>query len=203
MTSVPWVWSWHTIQLYNSLSVKKWTGVICVTVQVVVFIAVWVGERVELPEQQWLLQDPLDGFDQVRLQSGGMLLSGVPLGQESLEIWVGFRWVSRNMIACSFCSEGKGTQTDTGRRLEKTPSHKEVATKVSVRAATKAVNAELNCPFKCFQGSYTCWPIDFQDFPWLFTKFPWPNWNLGKNMNNLENVVYRERTPAYFLSVFL
>ncbi|TNN59059.1 hypothetical protein EYF80_030693 [Liparis tanakae] len=32
--------------------------------EVVVFVAVRVGERVELPEQQGVLQDPLDGFDQ-------------------------------------------------------------------------------------------------------------------------------------------
>lgn len=60
------------------------------TVQVVVLFAVGVGERVELPQQQRVLQDPLDGFDQVRLQRGGVLLPGVPLRQEGLELWIGF-----------------------------------------------------------------------------------------------------------------
>lgn len=40
------------------------------TVQVVVLLTVGVGEGVELPQQQRVLQDPLDGFDQVRLQRG-------------------------------------------------------------------------------------------------------------------------------------
>lgn len=57
-------------------------------------LAVRVSERVELLQQQRVLQDSLDGFDQVGLQSGRMLLSGVPLGQEGLEIGVGFCWES-------------------------------------------------------------------------------------------------------------
>lgn len=69
------------------------------TIQVVVLLAVGVSEGVELLQQQRVLQDSLDGFDQVRLQSGRMLLSGVSLGQEGLEIGVGFCWKSRNISA--------------------------------------------------------------------------------------------------------
>lgn len=67
------------------------------TIQVVVLLAVRVSQGVELLQQQRVLQNSLDGFDQVRLQSGRVLLSGVPLGQEGLEIGVGFRWKSRNI----------------------------------------------------------------------------------------------------------
>jgi len=38
-------------------------------------------------------------------------------------------------------------------------------------------------------------------FPWLLTKFPRPNWNLGIDMKNVENVAYW--LPVYILSVFL
>lgn len=69
------------------------------TIQVVVLFAVRVSEGVELLQQQRVLQNSLDGFDQVRLQSGRMLLSGVSLGQEGLEIGVGFCWKSRNISA--------------------------------------------------------------------------------------------------------
>lgn len=49
------------------------------TVQVVVLLAVRVGQGVELPQQQGVLQHPLDGLDQVRLQGGRVLLLGVTL----------------------------------------------------------------------------------------------------------------------------
>jgi len=66
---------------------------------------------------------------------------------------------------------------------------------------------QVNCLNKYVQGSYTFWPMDFHDFsttfPWLLTKFPWPNWNLGIYMNIFENVAYWEHMPAYILSVFL
>lgn len=62
-------------------------------------LAVRVSEGVELLQQQRVLQNPLDGFDQVRLQGGRMLLPGVSLGQEGLEIRVGFRWKRRNISA--------------------------------------------------------------------------------------------------------
>ena len=84
------------------------------TVQVVVLLAVGVREREELSEQQRVLQDPLDGFDQVRLQSGRVLLSGVSLSQESFEIWIRLCWRSRNMSIRHFVKGGKETQTDTG-----------------------------------------------------------------------------------------
>lgn len=67
------------------------------TVQVVVLLAVRVGEGVELLQQQRVFQNPLDGFDQVRLQGGRVLLSGVSLGQEGLELGVGFCWKSRDI----------------------------------------------------------------------------------------------------------
>ena len=40
------------------------------TIQMVMFLTVRISERVELLQQQRVLQDPLDGFDQVRLQRG-------------------------------------------------------------------------------------------------------------------------------------
>lgn len=67
------------------------------TIQVVVLLAVRVGEGVELLQQQRVFQNPLDGFDQVRLQGGRVLLSGVSLGQEGLELGVGFCWKSRDI----------------------------------------------------------------------------------------------------------
>lgn len=67
------------------------------TIQVVVLLAVRVSEGVELLQQQGVFQNPLDGLDQVRLQGGRVLLSGVPLGQEGLEIGVGFGWKSRDI----------------------------------------------------------------------------------------------------------
>lgn len=67
------------------------------TVQVVVLLAVRVSEGVELLQQQGVLQNSLDGFDQVRLQGGRVLLSGVSLGQEGLETGVGFRWKGRDI----------------------------------------------------------------------------------------------------------
>lgn len=78
------------------------------TVQVVVFLTLRVREGVQLLQQQGVLQDPLDGFDQVRLQRGWMLLSGVSLSQESLEIWVGLCWRSRNVSIHSFSHRGQG-----------------------------------------------------------------------------------------------
>ena len=60
------------------------------TVQVVVLLAVWVCERIQFLEQEGILQHPLDGFDQVGFQGGGVLLLGVALFQEGLEIGIGF-----------------------------------------------------------------------------------------------------------------
>ena len=58
----------------------------------VVLLALGVGEGVELPEQQGVLQDPLDGLDKVGLQGVRVLLLGVTLIQEGLEVCVRFGW---------------------------------------------------------------------------------------------------------------
>lgn len=55
------------------------------TIQVVVFLALCVCQSKELLQQQWVLEDPLDGLDEVRLQSGGVLLFRVLGIQERLE----------------------------------------------------------------------------------------------------------------------
>lgn len=46
---------------------------------------VHVGESKELLEQEGVFEDPLDGFDEVRFQRGGMLPAGVLGIQERLE----------------------------------------------------------------------------------------------------------------------
>lgn len=53
------------------------------TSEVVVLFTVSVSERHQLPEQQRVFEDPLNRFDQVRLQGGGVLLGGV-LGVKEL-----------------------------------------------------------------------------------------------------------------------
>lgn len=55
-------------------------------------LAVGVGERDQLPEQQGVLEHPLHRFDQVGLQGGGVLLGGVPGIQEFLEGLIGLGW---------------------------------------------------------------------------------------------------------------
>ena len=55
------------------------------TIQVVVLLAVRVGEGVQLPQQQGVLEDPLDGLDQVGLQGGRVLLGRVPRVQKLLK----------------------------------------------------------------------------------------------------------------------
>lgn len=62
------------------------------TCEVVVLLAVAVGEGDQLPEQQGVLEHPLHRFDQVGLQGGGVLLGGVPGIQEFLEGLVGLGW---------------------------------------------------------------------------------------------------------------
>lgn len=64
----------------------------CLTIQVVVLLTVWVCKRVELLQQEGVLQHPLDGFDKVWLQGVRVLLFGVALIQEGLEIGIGFGW---------------------------------------------------------------------------------------------------------------
>lgn len=53
--------------------------------QVVVLLTVVVRQGHQLPEQQWVLEHPLHGLDEVGLQRGRVLLSGVPGIQEGLE----------------------------------------------------------------------------------------------------------------------
>ena len=55
------------------------------TCQVCVLGALGVGQRHQLSEQQRVLQDSLDGFDQVRLQGGRVLIGRIPRFQEVLE----------------------------------------------------------------------------------------------------------------------
>lgn len=62
------------------------------TCEVVVLLAVAVGERDQFPEQQGVLEHPLHRFNQVGLQGGGVLLGGVPGTQEFLEGLVGLGW---------------------------------------------------------------------------------------------------------------
>lgn len=44
----------------------------------------------EFSQQEGVLENPLDGLDQVRLQSGGVLLLGVALIQKGFEGWIVF-----------------------------------------------------------------------------------------------------------------
>lgn len=60
------------------------------TCQVVVLLALVVGQGHELPEQQRVLEHSLDGLDEVGLQGGGVLLGGIPRIQEGLEGRIGF-----------------------------------------------------------------------------------------------------------------
>lgn len=62
------------------------------TCEVVVLLAVAVGERHQFPEQQGVLEHPLHRFNQVGLQGGGVLLGGVPGIQEFLEGLIGLGW---------------------------------------------------------------------------------------------------------------
>lgn len=98
------------------------------TIQVVVLLAVRVSEGVELLQQQRVLQDPLDGLDQVRLQGGRVLLSGVPLGQEGLEIRVGFSWNEEKHLSGP---QDRKVDTDSGtsaaQRPEELPSDESAA----------------------------------------------------------------------------
>lgn len=109
------------LMIYDKKLIKK--KVHWLTIQMVMFLTVRISERVELLQQQRVLQDPLDGFDQVRLQGGWMLLSGVSLSQESLEIWVGLCWRSRNMSMHLFRTEDNKTL----KRVRTTASERRAA----------------------------------------------------------------------------
>lgn len=65
-------------------------GPAVLTCQVVVLLTVVVRQGHQLPEQQWVLEHPLHGLDEVGLQRGRVLLGGVPGIQEGLEGVVSF-----------------------------------------------------------------------------------------------------------------
>lgn len=70
-------------------------GFSSLTCEVVVLLAVGVGERHQLPEQQGVLEHPLHRFNQVGLQGGRVLLGGVPGIQELLEGLIGLGWKTK------------------------------------------------------------------------------------------------------------
>lgn len=61
-------------------------------------LALCVGQGKELLEQQWVLEYPLDGLDEVRLQRGRVLLPRVLGIQERLESCVGLGWKGLDSI---------------------------------------------------------------------------------------------------------
>lgn len=63
-----------------------------VTCEVAVLLALGVGEGDELSEQQRVLEHSLHRLDEVGLQGGGVLLSGVPRLQELLERLICLCW---------------------------------------------------------------------------------------------------------------
>lgn len=92
IVSIEMLWPYafaHVVKMILSSQSALWPGL---TIQVVVLLTVWVCEWVELLQQKGILQHPLDGFDQVWLQGGRVLLLGVALIQEGLEIRIGFGW---------------------------------------------------------------------------------------------------------------
>ena len=64
------------------------------TVQVVVLLALCICQGEKLLQQKRVLEDPLDGLDEVRLQSGRVLLLRVLGIQERLESRVRLGWKS-------------------------------------------------------------------------------------------------------------
>ena len=98
--SLYYCWKCHdktTLRKYHWHRSTREEGVgLLVTVQVVVLVALGVREGVELPEEQWVLQHPLDGLDQVRLEGEGVLLPGVTLIQEGLENGVRLSYIMPN-----------------------------------------------------------------------------------------------------------
>lgn len=71
---------------------------VCVTCQVCVFGALSISQRHQLPQQQWILQDPLNRFDQVRLQRRRVLIGRIPRLQEVLEGCVCFRCITEASV---------------------------------------------------------------------------------------------------------
>lgn len=74
-------------------------------------LAVGVGERDQLPEQQGVLEHPLHRFNQVGLQGGRVLLGGVSGIQEFLEGLIGLGWNTNADPSIPFHSTrpGRGT----------------------------------------------------------------------------------------------
>ncbi len=78
----------------------------------VVLLAVGVCERVQFSQEQRVFQHSLDGFDQVWLQRGRMLLFGVALVQKRLEGHVCFCWRGhkhRKMWLCCHSTDSDRT----------------------------------------------------------------------------------------------
>lgn len=62
-------------------------------------LALGVGERDELSQEQGVFEDPLYRFDEVRLQRGRVLLGQVPLLQEVLKCSVCLGWMEQNHLS--------------------------------------------------------------------------------------------------------
>lgn len=78
----------------------------------VVLLAVGVCERVQFSQEQRVFQHSLDGFDQVRLQRGRMLLFRVALVQKRLEGHICFCWRGhkhRKMWLCCHSTDSDRT----------------------------------------------------------------------------------------------
>lgn len=73
----------------------------CVTCQLGVFRAPKLRQTHQLPQQQRVPQDPLDGFDQVGLQRRRVLIGRVPGLQEALEGRVRLCWKSGRTFSVS------------------------------------------------------------------------------------------------------
>lgn len=90
-------WHWkakvgHVLYLWRTMC-EHWRGKLSLrTGEVVVLLAVGVGKGDQLPQQQGVLEYPLHWFNQVGLQSGRVLLGGVPRIQEFFERLIGLSW---------------------------------------------------------------------------------------------------------------
>ena len=77
-----WTYFWHLLDIWP----LRWA---CL-------FAVRIGKFFELPQQQGILEDPLNGFDQTRLDGGRMLLLWIAWPQEVLKrdiaLWKFSRW---------------------------------------------------------------------------------------------------------------
>lgn len=91
------------------------------TRQVVVLLALVVRQRHELPEQQRVLEHPLNGLDEVGLQRGRVLLGGVPGVQKSLEGFVSFRTL-QNLLYFNVISAEAAVQFEVVRIVKERAS---------------------------------------------------------------------------------